>query len=273
LLADIDIPKPATGHRERRRWPGLSSPASRVIQPWRKFIEWGGGFLYFVGMRILLVEDERKAASFIERGLREEGFAVEVARDGEEGLFLAQCKDYDLLVLDVLLPKMDGFQLLRELRRSGGQVRVLMLTARDSVADRVRGLDEGADDYLIKPFAFSEFLARVRALLRRQFNHAPTNLQFADLMMDLKTRRVTRGEQRINLTPKESAVLEYLMRHAGEVVTRTALAEHVWDVNFDSFSNVIDVTVYHLREKIDRVGQVSLIHTARGAGYVLKNPE
>jgi len=221
-------------------------------------------------MRILVVEDERKVARFIERGLKEERFAVDIAPDGEEGLFRARSNDYDLIVLDVLMPKKDGFQVLRELRASRCRARILMLTARDSVEDRVQGLEGGADDYLIKPFAFAEFLARVRALLRRGADDSPVSLRALDLLLDLKSRKVTRAGKPVILPAKEFAVLEYLLRHPDEVVTRTQLAEHVWDENFDSFSNVIDVTVYHLREKVDRGFQPALIHTVRGAGYVLK---
>jgi DNA-binding response OmpR family regulator len=222
-------------------------------------------------MRILVVEDERKVARFIERGLKEERFAVDVAPDGEEGLFLALSNNYDLIVLDVLMPKKDGFQVLRELRAGKCRARILMLTARDSVVDRVQGLEGGADDYLIKPFAFAEFLARVRVLLRRGTTEdSPVSLSALDLMLDLKTRKVTRAGKPVALSAKEFGVLEYLLRHPDEVVTRTQLAEHVWDENFDSFSNVIDVTVYHLREKVDRDFQPALIHTVRGAGYVLK---
>jgi len=221
-------------------------------------------------MRILVVEDEKKVARFIERGLKEERFTVDVARDGEEGLFLAQSNPYDLVVLDVLMPRKDGLQVLRELRASGCRSRVLMLTARDGVEDRVRGLDAGADDYLVKPFAFAEFLARVRALLRRSVAEGPEVLRLADLALEVKTHKVARQGRPILLTAKEFAVLDYLLRHPNEVVTRTQLAEHVWDENFDSFSNVIDVTVYHLREKVDRGFEPALIHTVRGAGYVLK---
>ena len=221
-------------------------------------------------MRILVVEDERKVARFIERGLKEERFAVDVAPDGEEGLFRAQSNDYDLIVLDVLMPKKDGFQVLRELRAAKCRARILMLTARDSVEDRVQGLEGGADDYLIKPFAFAEFLARVRALLRRSTEDGPVRLRALDLTLDLKSRKATRAGKPVVLSAKELAVLEYLLRHPDEVVTRTQLAEHVWDENFDSFSNVIDVTVYHLREKVDRDFKPPLIHTVRGTGYVLK---
>jgi heavy metal response regulator len=221
-------------------------------------------------MRILVIEDERKVARFVERGLREEHYAVDVAADGEEGLWRALNTLYDLIVLDVRLPKKDGFEVLRELRAAGGRARVLMLTARDSVEDRVRGLDEGADDYLVKPFAFAEFLARVRSLLRRGSVEGPTVLRALDLELNARTHKVTRAGKRLPLSAKEIAVLEYLLRHPDEVITRTQLAEHVWDENFDSFSNVIDVTVYHLREKVDRDFEPKLIHTVRGTGYVLK---
>jgi heavy metal response regulator len=225
-------------------------------------------------MRILVVEDEKKVARFIERGLKEEGYAVDIANDGVEGLWRAQVTDYDLIVLDVLLPKKDGFQLLRELRAAGCRARVLMLTARDSTEDRVHGLDEGADDYLVKPFAFAEFMARVRALLRRGTDKGPILLRAQDLELNTKTHKVARAGRRLTLSAKEFAVLEYLLRHPDEVITRTQLAEHVWDENFDSFSNVIDVTVYHLREKVDRDFDPKLIHTVRGAGYVLQtHPE
>ena len=197
---------------------------------------------------------------------------MDVARDGEEGLYMAKANENDVIVLDVLLPKKDGFTVLRELRASGGRGRVLMLTARDSVADRVQGLDLGADDYLIKPFAFAEFLARIRALARRDGAESPRGLQVADVVLNFKTRSVTRAGKEIVLTPKEFGVLEHLMRHEGEVITRTQLAEQVWDENFDSLSNVIDVTVYHLREKIDRSFDPPLIQTLRGVGYILKAP-
>jgi DNA-binding response OmpR family regulator len=221
-------------------------------------------------MRILVVEDERKVARFVERGLKEERFAVDVAPDGEEGLHRAQTGDYDLIVLDVLMPRRDGFQVLRELRAGGCKARILMLTARDSVEDRVRGLESGADDYLTKPFAFAEFLARVRVLLRRDQGAEPLTLAAGDLVMDLKARKVTRAGRAVTLSVKEFGVLEHLLRHPDEAVTRTQLAEHVWDENFDSFSNVIDVTVYHLREKVDRDFKPALIHTVRGVGYMLK---
>lgn len=221
-------------------------------------------------MRILVVEDEKKVARFIERGLKEENFTVDLAADGEEGLYRGLNFPYDIIVLDVLMPKKDGFQVLSELRAKGCRARVLMLTARAGVPDRVRGLETGADDYLTKPFAFAEFLARIRALLRRDTVVDPITLRAADLVLDLKARKVTRSGKLIPLSAREFAVLEFFLRHTGEVVTRTQLAEHVWDENFDSVSNVIDVTVYHLREKIDRDFKPTLIHTIRGAGYMLK---
>lgn len=221
-------------------------------------------------MRLLLVEDEPKVARFIERGMREEHYAVDVAQDGEAGLALALLHDYDVVILDVMLPRRSGFEVLAALRAARRPCRVLMLTARDSIEDRVRGLDGGADDYLVKPFAFAELLARVRALLRRSAQDEPVELRLAGLILDLKARRVSRDGQSLALTPREFAVLEYLMRHCGQVVSRTALTEHVWDQHFDSMTNVIDVTLYHLREKVDRGFSKPLIHTVRGVGYVLK---
>lgn len=222
-------------------------------------------------MRILIVEDEHKVARFLERGLREESYAVDVARDGEAGLYLAQINDYDVIVLDILLPKKDGMQLLQELRAAGSTARVLMLTAKDGIRDRVRGLDAGADDYLTKPFAFEEFLARIRALLRRgPAQAAHSTLQVADLVMNLASRQVLRGDKQILLTTKEYALLEYLMRHPNQVISRTEIGEHVWDQNFDPFTNVIDVYVHYLRDKIDKGFAVRLIHTVRGVGYILK---
>jgi two-component system copper resistance phosphate regulon response regulator CusR len=222
-------------------------------------------------MRLLIVEDEPKVARFVERGLREEHYAVDVAANGEEGLDLAIVHDYDLVILDVMLPKKDGFEVLQALRAAKRPCKVLMLTARDSVKDRVRGLDGGADDYLVKPFAFAELLARVRALLRRSGGTEVTTLSFADLVLDVKARKVTRAGQPVALSAREFAVLEHLLRHQGEVITRTRLSEQVWDQHFDSMTNVIDVTLYHLREKVDRGFASPLIHTVRGVGYVLKH--
>lgn len=223
-------------------------------------------------MRLLIVEDEPKVARFIERGLKEEHYAVDVALDGEAALDLALVHEYDLIILDVMLPKRDGIEVLSALRAAGRPSRVLMLTARDGIRDRVRGLDAGADDYLVKPFAFEELLARVRALLRRAgaAEMEPVTLRLGDLVLDLKARRVTRAGQTISLSSREFAVLEYLLRHRGEAVTRTRLSEHVWDQHFDSMTNVIDVTLYHLREKVDRGFAPPLIHTIRGVGYVAK---
>lgn len=221
-------------------------------------------------MRILVVEDEIKVARFIERGLREEGFNVETANDGESGFEKARGGDFDLLILDVMLPERDGFSVLRELRASGVKSRVLMLTARDGVGDRVQGLDLGADDYLVKPFAFAELLARVRALLRRSLAEEPALLHAADLQVDLRARRVTRGGQLVVLSGKEFGVLAHLLRRAGNVVTRAELAEQVWEDLPNTPSNVIEVTVYHLREKIDRGFSPALIQTVRGAGYLLQ---
>lgn len=223
-------------------------------------------------MRLLVIEDEIKVARFIERGLREEGFAVETAGDGESGLVKAQNGDFDLIILDVMLPVRDGFSVLRELRAAQAPARVLMLTARDGVQDRVHGLDLGADDYLVKPFAFAELLARVRALLRRGAGDEPALLHAADLQMDARARRVTRGGQLVTLSQKEFGVLEHLLRRAGSVVTRAELAEKVWEDLQGTPSNVIEVTVYHLREKIDRGFFPTLIQTVRGAGYLLQKP-
>jgi DNA-binding response OmpR family regulator len=222
-------------------------------------------------MRILVVEDERKVASFIRQGLEEEGYAVDVAPDGAAAVDLALGGTaYDLVVLDVMLPKRDGFAVLRTLREQRMAVPVLLLTARDSVPDRVTGLDLGADDYLTKPFAFGEFLARVRALLRRGGAQRPPVLQVADLRLDPATRQVVRAGRPISLTAREYALLEYFLRNPGRVLTRPMLAEHVWGIDFDPGSNVIDVYVGYLRRKVDQPGEVRLLHTARGAGYVLR---
>lgn len=221
-------------------------------------------------MRILLVEDEKKIASFIERGLTEQHYTVDVAQDGEEGLYLAEINPYDLIILDIMLPKKDGFSVCRELRRQNNDVPILMLTARDDVQDKIYGLDSGADDYLTKPFAFGEFLARVRVLLRRQRPSKSTRLTVADLELDQVTHLVTRNGEKIDLTSTEYALLEFLMLHAGEVVTRTMISEHVWDQDFDSFSNVINVYVTYLRKKIDAGFDRKLIHSVRGRGYMIK---
>ncbi len=221
-------------------------------------------------MRILVIEDEIKVARFIERGLREEGFIVESALDGEAGLSKARGGSFDLVILDVMLPLRDGFSVLRELRAGGLSMRVLMLTARDGVGDRVQGLDLGADDYLVKPFAFAELLARVRALLRRGVAEEPVLLHAADVQVDLRARRVVRSGQIVPLSAKEFGVLAHLLKRMGQVVTRAELAEQVWADLPNTPSNVIEVTVYHLREKLDRGFSPALIQTVRGAGYLLQ---
>ena len=220
-------------------------------------------------MKILVIEDEKKIASFIQRGLKEEKYAVDVAYDGEKGMALADVNEYDLIVLDIMLPGKDGIYVCRELRRQGHKTPVLMLTARDRVEDKVSGLDVGADDYLTKPFAFEEFLARVRALLRRQVSPKTTLLKVGDLELDQLTHKVKRNGREIKLTSKEYSLLEYLMLHAHEVVTRTMISEHVWNEDFDSFTNIIDVYVRYLRSKIDKNSSQKFIHTIRGTGYVL----
>jgi len=221
-------------------------------------------------MRILIVEDEKKVADFIKRGLKEEGYAADVAHDGEEGHFLATTNDYDLIVLDIMLPKMDGVSLCKDLRRSKIYVPIIMLTAKDVVEDKVKGLDSGADDYMTKPFAFEELLARVRALLRKKDLKQVTKLEVADLVLDTLTHEVYRAGKEIVLTTKEYALLEYLMRNTGIIVTRTMISEHVWDINFDTSTNVIDVYINYLRNKIDQGHKKKLINTLRGSGYTLK---
>lgn len=221
-------------------------------------------------MRILVVEDERRIAAFIKRGLEEEHYAVDVAYDGEEALDWTAVVDYDLIVLDVLLPKKDGIQVCGHLRAQGNKVPILMLTARDAVEDRVRGLDSGADDYLVKPFAFQELLARIRALLRRSGEVKTTNLQVGDLVLDTLTRRATRGGRVIELTAREYALLEFLMRHPRQVLSRTQIADHVWSYDFITTSNVVDVYVGYLRRNIDDGFEVKLIKTVRGVGYKIE---
>ena len=225
-------------------------------------------------MRILVVEDDRKVARFVRQGLCEEGHAVEIAKDGGEALdFVLTEPAYDLIILDVMLPGQDGFGVLKALRAHKVAVPVLMLTARDSVTDKVAGLDLGADDYLTKPFAFEEFLARVRALLRRRDTDRAPVLRIDDLLVDPATRRVTRGERRIELTARQYALLEYFLRNVGRVLTRQMIAQHVWGLAFDAESNVIDVYVGYLRRKIDRGRERRLLHTVRGTGYVLQVEE
>ena len=221
-------------------------------------------------MRILLVEDDRKVASFIRKGLMEEGYAVDVAPEGETGLAMGLDRLHDIIILDVMLPGKPGFQVVRELRQAKVATPVLLLTAREAVEDRVQGLDAGADDYLTKPFAFAELLARMRALLRRGATAQAPLLRLADLTLDPARRTVKRGEEVISLTNREFALVEYFMRNPGRVLTRTMIAEHVWDYSFDSDTNVIDVYVNYLRKKIDAGRERKLIHTVRGVGYVLK---
>jgi heavy metal response regulator len=221
-------------------------------------------------MRILVVEDEKKVAGFIRRGLKEEGYAVDVAADGTEGLAMALDGVHDLILLDVHLPGMNGFSLLKELRGRGLTTPVLLLTVRATIEDKVLGLDSGADDYLTKPFAFQELLARVRALLRRGGEEKSALLKVGDLTLDPARRSVHRRGEAIELTAKEFALLEYFMRNRDRVLTRTMIAEHVWNYDFDSMTNVIDVYVNYLRKKIEKGGHGKLIHTVRGTGYVMK---
>ena len=221
-------------------------------------------------MRVLVVEDETKVGSFIKRALEEESYAVDLSEDGAQGLDLALTGSYDLIMIDLMLPGLPGMEVLTRLRKEKIQTPVLILTAQSKVDQRVKGLDAGADDYLTKPFAIDELLARVRALLRRGTAEASGTLQIDDLILNPATREVTRGGQRIDLTVKEYALLEYFMRHAGRVLTRPMISDHVWNQDFDTFTNVIDVYVNYLRNKIDRGRARKLIHTIRGSGYMLK---
>ncbi len=220
-------------------------------------------------MRLLLIEDERKVADFVARGLRAESFAVDVANDGDTGWELASGVDYDLIIVDLMLPGLPGTEVIRRLRRKGGSAAVLVLTARDATADKVENFEAGADDYLTKPFAFAELLVRVRALLRRPANNRPHVLRVADLEVDRLTQQVRRAGQRIELTSKEYALLEYLVAHAGRVLTRTMIMEHVWDESFEGLTNIVDVYVRHLRAKVDEAHEQKLIRTVRGSGYCL----
>ncbi|HUW99995.1 MAG: response regulator transcription factor [Phycisphaerae bacterium] len=221
-------------------------------------------------MRLLVVEDDREMAKYLKRGLQEAGYAVDVASDGEDGLHQGLSGEYDAVVLDLMLPVRDGVSLVTEWRGRDLRMPIIILTARDAITDRVRGLDAGADDYLVKPFSFAELLARLRALLRRGPAGGETELRAADLRMDLAAHRAFRGREELDLTPKEFALLEYLLRHAGQVVTRTMIINHVWNYDFDPGTNVVDVHVRRLRLKVDEGRKVRLIHTVRGVGYVLK---
>lgn len=224
-------------------------------------------------MRVLLVEDESAAAAVLAKGLREQNYAVDLAADGEEAGYKASISDYDLIILDLMLPVKDGLTVCRELRAAGVTVPILMLTARDSLNDRIIGLDQGADDYITKPFEYRELLARIRALLRRGSTKHLGIVQIADLQVDLQARRASRAGHALDLRGKEYALLEYMARRAGELVTRTEISEHVWDESYDPFSNLIEVYIQRLRKKIDAGHEVKLIRTRRGEGYVLGDPE
>ncbi|MBF0331589.1 MAG: response regulator transcription factor [Candidatus Omnitrophica bacterium] len=221
-------------------------------------------------MRILVIEDEKHIADFIRQGLKEEGYAVDVAYDGEKGYFLAGTEAFDVIVLDLMIPKMDGMTVCRNLRRDKNNVPIIMLTAKHSVDDRVDGLESGANDYLTKPFAFKELLARIRVLSRQGMTQPSTLLRAGDLTLDVLKHKVMKHGEDISLTTKEFFLLEYLLQHANEVVTRTAISEHVWDINFDTTTNVIDVHINALRKKIDIADEESLIQTIRGRGYIIR---
>lgn len=221
-------------------------------------------------MRILLIEDEKKTAAFLEKGLREAGFTVELARDGEKGLEMARGSAFDLLIVDVMLPKKDGWAVVSELRKSGTRTPILFLTARDDVSDRVKGLEMGGDDYLVKPFAFSELMARVRSLLRRSSAPSDDQLRVADLEIDTQRNKAVRGGVALNLTPKEFLLLAHLVRAGGEVVSRAEIIAHVWDINFVPDTNVVDVVVRRMRSKLDDPFEVKLVQTIRGVGYAIK---
>jgi two-component system, OmpR family, response regulator len=224
-------------------------------------------------MRLLLVEDDSKIAGFVRKGLEEAGFALDHADNGEDGLHLALSAPYDVAIIDIMLPKLNGLELIAELRRHNKELPIIILSAKHSVADRVTGLEIGSDDYLVKPFAFAELLARVQALIRRSSGAvSPTRLEAGELVMDLLTREVFRAGQRIDLQAREFALLEYLLRQAGKAVSKTMLLEHVWNYDFDPQTNVVDVLVCRLRHKVDRDFHHKMIHTLRGIGYVLKSP-
>lgn len=225
-------------------------------------------------MRILVVEDDRSLADLVRRGLTHEGHVIDVSHEGNEGLERAETRGYDALVLDVMLPGLDGLEIARSLRKSGSDTPILMLTARDGLHDRLRGFDAGADDYLSKPFAFEELQARLRAISRRTATQVEEDrLQVGDLLLDVRAHEVTRGGRPINLTAREFSLLEYLMRHPGQVLSRTLILERVWDYGFDSFANVVDATIRRLRLEVDEGFEVPLIHTVRGVGYKIKAPD
>jgi two-component system copper resistance phosphate regulon response regulator CusR len=222
-------------------------------------------------LRALIIEDEIKTAQYLKKGLSEHGFVVDVSHRGEDGLHLALTGDYSFIILDVMLPDQDGWSIIAELRKMGMQTPVLFLTARDTLQDRVKGLELGGDDYLVKPFAFSELLARIRTVLRRGPDRQPENIRIADLEIDFHRHKAMRGKKRLDLSPKEFLIIWLLARHAGEVLTRTYISEQVWDINFDSDTNIVDVAILRLRKKVDDPFSVKLIHTIRGVGYVLED--
>ena len=221
-------------------------------------------------MRILVVEDDGKVAGFLKKGLEEERYAVDLAGDGEEGAYLAAVNEYDAIILDVMLPVKSGLEVLAGIRKQKNHTPVLMLTARDAVDDKVKGLEAGADDYLTKPFSFDELLARLRALLRRTHSYGERVFRVADLELEPSARRVSRAGREIELTGKEYALLEYFMRNAGRILTETQIIEHVWDMNYDGMANTVNVYIHHLRNKIDRAHDIKLLHTIRSRGYVMK---
>jgi DNA-binding response OmpR family regulator len=236
-------------------------PGDKILLP--------GGFFVGIQMRLLIIEDYRPLQQSLTKGLREAGFAVDTTGDGQEGLWYAMSNDYDVIILDLMLPGLDGLSILKQLRARGRQSHVLVLTAKDTLEDRVKGLDLGADDYLVKPFAFEELLARVRALLRRSYRSKNPRIKVQNLLIDLTTQRVWRDQEEIHLTPREYGLLEYLAIRAGQTVSRTDIWEHLYEFNSSASSNVVDVYIGYLRQKIDRPGKPLLIRTVRGRGYIL----